>query len=241
MSMTKTRRVAVLAWAGCMVSLGHSAQAEAQSPCHANKDCQGELVCSDGVCSTKVDGGRATPSSSVPDASAPRLRVGFVYAPTILASDSSRTKALDDPLHGVATGAHHLGVEVSLGSSYFRYHLALAFSAADNATGVRIEPTTLGVAIPLLKKPKFRLELEPTARIIDVSYLGASTDPGSAVTVSSGADVRANLAFGRLFVAVSPLGFDVRYAGIDASAPKARAFAGAAVYYRLRLFVGAEF
>ncbi len=172
----------------------------------------------------------------------PNVHVGLVYAPTILVSDASRSGAVDDPLHGVSTGAHHLGVELALGSGYFRYHLTVAFSAATGATGLRVEPTTLGLAIPLLKKPAFRLEVEPTAMILNVSYLGASDAPGSLATVSSGADVRANIAIGKhFFVSASPLGFDVRYAGIDASAAKAKGFAGAAAYYRLRLVIGAEF
>ena len=68
----------------------------------------------------------------------PNVRVGLVYAPTILVSDASRSGAIDDPLHGVSTGAHHLGVELALGSGYFRYHLTVAFSAATGATGLRV-------------------------------------------------------------------------------------------------------
>lgn len=192
--------------------------------------------------SAEPEGASKGAAAQAPPVHEPNVRVGLVYAPTILVSDASRSGAIDDPLHGVSTGAHHLGVELALGSGYFRYHLTFAFSAATGATGLRIEPTTLGLAIPLLKKPAFRLEVEPTAMILNVSYLGASDAPGSLATVSSGADVRANLTIGKhFFVSASPLGFDVRYAGIDASAAKAKGFAGAAAYYRLRLVIGAEF
>lgn len=216
------------------VAFSVSTFAYAGEPCRTNADCAMGSACTNGACAESAE--KAPPKSLEPG----NVRLGLAYAPTVLLSDSSRSKDLADPMHGVATGAHHLGVEASLGSGYFRYHLMVAFSAADGATGLRIEPTTLGVAIPLLKKPKYRLEIEPTAHVVDIAYLGADENPGSAVTVSSGADVRVNFAWGKLFFAASPAGFDVRYAGIDASAAKARAFAGAAVYYRLRLFVGFE-
>lgn len=191
-------------------------------------------ACTNGTCADSAE--KEPPPTLKPGS----VRLGLAYAPTVLLSDSSRSKDLDDPMHGVATGAHHLGVEASLGSGYFRYHLLVAFSAADGATGLRIEPTTLGVAVPLLQRPKYRLEVEPAVHVVDIAYLGANDNPGSAVTVSSGADVRVNFAYGKLFFAASPAGVDVRYAGIDASAAKARAFAGAAIYYRMRLFVGFE-
>ncbi len=174
----------------------------------------------------------------------PGLRVGLVYAPGVLLGDTSRTEQPGDLLHGLAGGAHNLGAELSLGRSYFRYHLTAAFAVAGGAgggTGFRLEPATLGVAVPVLERARWRLEVEPTAMVVNVSYLGAADAPGSIVALSSGADLRANLAFGRLFVAASPLGFEVRYAAIDASQAKSHAFSGSAVTYRLRVFVGAEF
>ena len=172
---------------------------------------------------------------------APRLRLGAVYAPSVELSDASRTGDPLDLLHDVAGGSHNLGAELSLGGGLLRYHLTGAASLTGSATGLRLEPATLGFAIPVLERPRWRLEVEPTAMLANVTYLEASSSAASIVTLSAGADVRANLAYGHLFVALSPLGFDVRYAAIDGSAPKARAFAGGAATFRLRLFVGVEF
>lgn len=172
---------------------------------------------------------------------APRLRLGAVYAPGVELSDASRTGDPADILHDVAGGTHNLGAELSLGGGLLRYHLSGMASLTGSATGLRLEPATLGFAIPVLDRPRWRLEIEPTAMLANVTYLEGGSSAASVVTLSAGADVRANLAYGHLFVAVSPLGFDVRYAGIDGSAPKARAFAGGAATFRLRVFVGVEF
>lgn len=172
---------------------------------------------------------------------APALRVGAVYAPGVLLSDASRTGDPADVLHAVAGGTHNLGAELSLGGRMLRYHLTGALSLAGSATGLRLEPATLGFALPLLARHGWRLEVEPTAMLANVTYLEGASSTASVVALSAGADVRANLAYGHLFVALSPLGLDVRYAGIDGSAPKARAFAGGAATFRLRVFVGVEF
>ncbi|HQY59999.1 MAG: hypothetical protein IPQ09_02530 [Myxococcales bacterium] len=172
---------------------------------------------------------------------APTLRIGAVYAPGIELSDASRTGDPADVLHAVAGGTHNLGAELSLGGGLLRYHLTGAVSLAASATGLRVEPATLGFAIPLFTRPRWRLEVEPTAMLANVTYLEGGSSAASIVALSAGADVRANLAYGHFFVALSPLGFDVRYAAIDGSAAKARAFAGGAATFRLRLFVGVEF
>lgn len=190
-------------------------------------------------------GVRPEPRHYDPDANKPKdvnggTRIGLVYIPHIPVNSSDLS--LDTP-------QHNIGVEFAFGKSYFRYHLTVAYSTVPisgvSVQGVRLEPVTFGVAIPVHRKEGFRVEVEPTFALLNFNVLGISGTRGGSgalAAISSGVDVRLNFAFGHFFVAASPLGFDLRWiAAIGADNFGADGGVGAAVDYRPRIFVGGEF
>ena len=188
---------------------------------------------------------RPEPKHYDPDADKPQkpanggTRIGFVYIPHIPVNKG------DDLSFGLTQ--HNLGVEFEFGKNYFRYHLTLAYSVISgpggSLQGARIEPVTFGIAIPVHRKEGFRVEVEPTFALLNLNFLSLSAgrNDGGFAAVSSGADVRVNLVFGKFFLGLSPVGFDIRWAGAGALNTGAGAGTGAAVDYRPRIFVGGEF
>lgn len=167
-------------------------------------------------------------------------RIGFVYMPHVPVNSGN------DLSLGLLQ--HNLGVEFAFGRSYFRYHLTVAYSviSGTNASlqGARIEPVTFGIGIPIHRKEGFRFELEPTFALLNFNVLGVSgstRDSGVFVAVSTGADLRANLVFGKFFLGLSPLGFDLRWAAAGQFNSIGGGGLGAAVDYRPRIFIGGEF
>jgi len=167
-------------------------------------------------------------------------RIGFAYMPHV-------------PVNGrnvlsLGLVQHNLGVEFAFGRSYFRYHLTVAYAVVSGSNGslqgARIEPVTFGIGIPVHRKEGFRVEIEPTLALLNFNVLGISGSQGNDggfVALSTGADVRVNLVFGKFFLGLSPLGFDLRWAAAGALNSSAGADVGAAVDYRPRIFIGGEF
>jgi len=192
---------------------------------------------------------RPEPKHYDPDADKPKnpnggTRIGLVYVPHFpLNTGNALSFGLPQ---------HNIGAEFSFGKSYFRYHLTIAYSVISGSTaslqGVRIEPLTFGVAVPVHRKDTFRIEIEPTFALLNLNFMGLSGVRGGGGgfgAVSAGADVRVNLVFNHFFLGLSPLGFDLRWfaagaliAGVESGAD---ASLGAAVEYRPRLFIGGEF
>lgn len=170
-----------------------------------------------------------------PKPKVPGTRIGAVYFPHIPLNGNNELSL--DAIQ------HHIGVEFSFGKNLVRYHLTLAFSQLSvgraSIQGFRIEPATLGFGVNLHKTEKMRVELEPTIAILNIAAAGG--DNAGFAAVSSGADVRVNLVFGHFHLGLSPVGVDVRWAAAGGSGLGVGAGVGAAVDYRPRIFVGAEF
>lgn len=170
-----------------------------------------------------------------PKPKVPGTRIGAVYFPHIVLSTGS-------PISLRTRVQHHLGVEFSFGKNLVRYHLTLAYSQADvgftSIQGFRLEPATLGFGFSVHKTEKMRVEIEPTLAILNIAAAGS--DGAGFVGLSSGADVRLNLVFGHFHLGLSPIGADIRWAAAG-TVLRQDAGLGAAVEYRPRIFVGAEF
>jgi hypothetical protein len=165
----------------------------------------------------------------------PGTRIGLVYTPSFPV-DKTQSLALDAP-------THNIGVEFEFGKSLFRYHLTVAYSTTTLSSlrlnGLRLEPATFGIGIPIHKTEKLRVEIEPTFAVLNFNFLGAAggNGGGGLAMVSSGGDIRVNLAISHFFVSVAPAGVDVRYlaAGTGGSAT------GIGVEFKPRIFIGGEF
>ena len=170
----------------------------------------------------------------VPDKPAPKepgVRITLSYSPNIPLNKNN------DLSFGVVE--HNIGAEFMFGKGIFRYHLFAGFSAADNVKGVRFEPVTFGAAIPVTKREGLRVEVEPTFQLLNLNVLGST---GTAVAaVSAGGDIRINVAVGKLFMALAPVGVDVRWAAAGSAPGFAGAGIGAGVDFRPRALVGVEF
>jgi hypothetical protein len=187
---------------------------------------------------------RPEPKHYDPDADKPKptnggTRIGFVYVPHV---------PINDNVLSLGVAQQNVGVEFEFGRSYFRYHLTVAYSVVSGSggslQGARIEPVTFGIGIPVHRKEGFRVEIEPTFALLNFNVMGLSGSQGNDggfVAVSTGADVRVNLVFGKFFLGLSPLGFDVRWAGTFAFNNSSGGGLGAGVDYRPRIFVGGEF
>lgn len=188
----------------------------------------------------QTDPMRPEPKHYDPNAEKPKplnggTRIGFVYFPHIPVNSTAKL-SLPNP-------EHNLGVEFEFGKNAFRYHLTVAFSTMSagfaSLQGVRLEPVTFGVGIPVYRKESTRIEIEPTFALLNLNFLG--TDNAGFAAVSSGADVRVNLVFGKFFLGLSPLGFDLRWAGGGSGLGGSSGGIGSAVDFRPRLFIGGEF
>jgi hypothetical protein len=160
----------------------------------------------------------------------PGTRIGLVYAPSL------------------GNGVEHvLGAEFAFGKRYVRYHLTVAFATTKpgitSANGVDIEPGTIGVAIPVYVKDRFRLEIEPTAMLLNIHVLSASAGGETAtdLQLGSGADIRLNIAYKGFFTGLSPAGFEIRYFESIFVNGGTISGTGVAGYYRPRIFIGGEF
>ena len=187
----------------------------------------------------KVDDPRPAPKHYDPDTDKgsptpkiPGTRIGLVYTPSFPV-DRNQSLAFD-------TATHNIGAEFEFGKSYFRYHLTVAYSTTTFSTlsvsGIRLEPATLGIGIPVHKTEKLRVEIEPTFALVNFAFLGASG--GGIATISSGGDIRVNLAISHFFVALAPAGVDVRYLAAGTGGKSAN---GIGVEFKPRLFIGGEF
>ncbi len=189
----------------------------------------------------RVDEPRPAPKHYDPDTDkgspAPKIpgtRIGLVYTPSFPV-DKTQSLAFDSP-------THNIGAEFAFGKSYFRYHLTVAYSTTTRSNsvtlnGLRLEPATFGIGIPVHKTEKLRIEIEPTFALLNFNFLGVDGGGGGIAAVSSGGDIRVNLAISHFFVAIAPAGVDVRYlrAGGGSSTT------GIGVEFKPRLFIGGEF
>jgi len=245
MSTRMTKARVGVGIAALFASVAHGTTAEAQS-CLAATDCPSGHGCAGGMCTTAKGSVKA-----VEETAPPNMRIGLVYAPSIatqqgpsLAEAPINPNAKILPLfEGLTT--HTVGAELSVGRRYFRYHLTFGLSAATGTSGVRLEPATFGVAIPIVKREGVRFEIEPTVMALNWNFLSAparnfgGVPKTAAVFIfSTGADVRANLALGRFFLSASPVGFELMYLTLS---NWGNGGGGSAVRYRVRVAAGVEF
>ena len=177
-------------------------------------------------------------------------RISLIYSPEI---------PIVNGAFGQQDVVHSIGAELSLPSGGgVRYHLQAAYLTVDGLSGLRLEPLTFGWAIPLVSQGRFRLEIEPMISFVDVAMLFnvavLNTEQGSSnvgLYVSSGVSAQVNLAYGPLYVFLSPLGFELRYFGLvpqenylfgeDLGTYGESAAGGADLDYRLRVGVGFQY
>lgn len=177
------------------------------------------------------DSDKGSPAPKIPG-----TRIGLVYTPSFPV-DKTQSLALDAP-------THNIGVGFEFGKSYFRYHLTVAYSTTTLSSlrlnGLRLEPATFGIGIPIHKTEKLRVEIEPTFAVLNFNFLGASGNAGSGglAMVSSGGDIRANFAISHFFVSVAPAGVDIRYLAAGTGGNSAT---GIGVEFKPRIFIGGEF
>lgn len=170
----------------------------------------------------------------VPDKPLPKepgVRIALSYSPNIPLNTNNELS--------LGLVEHNIGAEFVFGNAIFRYHLFAGFSAAGIAKGVRFEPITFGAAIPLVKRPGLRVEIEPTFQLLNLNVLGSVA--GGFAAVSAGGDLRVNAAIGKLYLSLAPVGLDVRWAAAGSGIGGAAAGIGAGVDFRPRVLVGVEF
>lgn len=95
-----------------------------------------------------------------------------------------------------------------------RYHVEIGYQNLNGHDGLRFSPLTLGIAIPLPELArKVQVEIEI---LVDVVRAEVLFDDKYVVSLSSGLRAQLVATYGVGFVALSPLGFELRYAyGIE--------------------------
>ncbi len=170
------------------------------------------------------------PDKGAAEPKEPGTRITLAYVPNIPLNTNNPTSYRELE--------HNLGLEFIFGKT-FRYHLLVAFSALGGAYGFRFEPLSFGVGIPVFKKEGLRVEVEPGFQLLNLNLL-AGGNAGLA-SAALGGDLRVNLALGKFFVSLAPVGIELRYALAGFSGRFSGGATGSALDFRPRLLVGLEF
>jgi hypothetical protein len=116
-----------------------------------------------------------------------------------------------------------------------RYHVEIGYQNLNDYSGLRVAPLTLGYEIPIEQRflpPEVQLDVEILLGIISAEVL---FNEGYSISLASNLRAQVVLSYEMFFAALTPIGFEVRYAyGVESVGIRT----GAGVNWPFHLWIG---